>query len=61
MPNAPDLLAEAKRRLQPTLTTEQIDSWLAGVELNGGQLVLTYDGSSVYAEYPRHPATHAGA
>ena len=52
MPNSPDLLAEAKRRLQPALTEKQIDSWLAFVGLNGGRLVLAFDGSC-FAEYPR--------
>ena len=61
MPNSPELIAEARRRLQksaPCLTEDQIATWLAFVGAHGGHLVLTFDGS-VFAEYPRHPATHA--
>ena len=60
MPNPPDLVAEAKRRLMgtPALTEEQITTWLAQVEECGGQLVLTFDGNC-FAEYQRQPATHA--
>jgi hypothetical protein len=55
--NSPELIAEARRRA-PSLTDEQFSSWLAYVEANSGQLVLTFDGS-LFAEYPRQAATHA--
>ena len=61
MPNSPDLIAEARRRLQksaPCLADEQIENWLAFIEAHGGQLTLTFDGFC-FAEYPRRPATHA--
>lgn len=54
MPNPPDLVAEAKRRLMatPGLTPQQADTWLAYVEAHGGRIALTFDGSC-FAEYPR--------